>query len=309
MNLSQIVEEFLQSRQGKADTTQEWYQRQLRAWLKWMDANGITTTGDADWLQPETLEDFFEDERERGLTDSTINARYRSLAALFNWIWRRRRKWLDGHEIPTAQIDRPDAGQQQPRVADIDDILRLIRSIEPVDWLDYRDRLIIQIMLSTGLRVEEVTMLRVDNVDLRDNFLFVESGKGDKPRIVPFDQAFKLAFVAYTLNRPPATSTYLLLAADSHHAAVDSGMSTDAIRHMLRRRCAAGGVRYMNPHSFRHLFATKALNDGIKLSAVSAMMGHTSPSFTARVYAKWVKAGLRKEYDENWQPATLEGEA
>ncbi|MFN8493165.1 MAG: tyrosine-type recombinase/integrase [Caldilineaceae bacterium] len=301
MELVEVVGDFLRSRRGKAENTIDWYRRQLRTWLKWLDNIGVTTTDDVDWLLPETLEDFLDCERERGVSDSTVAARYRSLAALFNWVHRRRRKWLDGHDAPTSLIDRPDSGDHQPRIADIDDVQRLIRSILPDEWLDYRDRLILQTMLSTGLRVEEVVNLKVDNIDLRDDFVFVEAGKGDKPRIVPFDGAFRLAFVAYTLNRPAATTSRLLLAANAHHIALDEGMSTDAVRHMLRRRCKAANVRYMNPHSIRHLFATKALNDGVKLSAVSAMMGHTSPSFTARVYAKWVKAGLRREYDENWK--------
>lgn len=301
MLLEDVVGEFLRSRRGKAENTIDWYARQLGAWLRWLDGLGVTTTDDVDWLLPETLEDFLDYERERELSASTIAARYRSLAALFNWIRRRRRKWLDGHDTPTSLIDRPEPGKFAPRVADIDDVQRLIRSIHLDEWMDYRDRLIVQTMLSTGLRVEEVINLRVDNIDLRDCFVFVEDGKGDKPRIVPFDPAFKLAFVAYMMNRPAATITHLLLSADSHHNGQDLAMTTDAVRHMLRRRCKVAQVRYMNPHSFRHLFATKALNDGVKLSAVSAMMGHSSVSFTARVYARWVKAGLRREYDENWK--------
>ena len=301
MELVEVVGDFLRSRRGKSENTVDWYGRQLGTWLRWLDGIGVTTTDDVDWLLPETLEDFLDYERERGLAASTLAARYRALAALFNWIYRRRRKWLDGHDTPTSLIDRPEPGAQAARVADIDDVQRLIRSMHLDDWLDYRDRLICQIMLSTGLRVEEVVSLRTEHVDMRDCFVFVESGKGDKPRIVPFDGAFRLAFIAYTLNRPPATATYLLLSADVHHRVIDACMTTDAVRHMLRRRCKTAAVRYMNPHSFRHLFATKALNDGVKLSAVSAMMGHTSPSFTARVYARWIKAGLRREYDQNWK--------
>jgi len=301
MLLREMVDDFLRSRRGKSPNTIDWYARQLGTWLRWLDGIGVTTSDDVDWLLPETLEDFLDYERERGVSDSTVAARYRSLAALFNWVHRRRRKLLDGHDTPTSLIDRPQPGKQAPRVADIDDVQALIRSILPREWIDYRDRLILQTMLSTGLRVDEVVSLRVDQVDTRDCFVFVEAGKGEKPRIVPFDAAYKLAFVAYAMNRPAATTSYLLLSANAQHDALDSKMTTDAVRHMLRRRAKAADVRYMNPHSIRHLFATKALNDGVKLSAVSAMLGHTSPSFTARVYAKWIKSGLRREYDENWK--------
>lgn len=207
---------------------------------------------------------------------------------------------LNGNQPPTDIVERPTLGQKRPRVAGYESVCKLLRSIGSANWFDYRDRAIVQLMLSAGLRVEEIVHLRTYHIEVSDRFIIVEAGKGNKERVVPYDIDFSLAFTGWIYNRPVGFDDWLFIGAD--RAMRPNGpMTTNAVRKMLIRRCAEIGLPYINPHSVRHLFATKALNDGVQLSAVSAMLGHTSPSFTARVYAKWLKRGLRKEYDQNWQ--------
>jgi site-specific recombinase XerD len=295
--LNDELENFLLARQAssRAALTIDWYRRMINVWLAWLDARH---TQGIDWLAPELLEAFLLDQRNAGLSDSTVDARFRAVRAFLNWL--KKRKKLGNYEPPTSQIDRPPVKTPQPRQADPEDIQRVLDSIGGDSWLDVRDCMMIELLRSTGLRVDEMVKLRTPDVDLREGFIYVAAGKGGKDRIAPFDDRFRRAFVAYMFNRPAWAGSELILAAGRYRQPVGA-IRTNGVRQMMRRRCKAAGVAYINPHSLRHAFAIKALNDGVALSAVSAIMGHSSPSFTARRYAKWVKRGLRREYDSHWQ--------
>lgn len=294
------LEQFLRSKRAvvkRSPRTIEWYDQQLRPWFAWLAANATT---DNDWLDPDFLELYLEEESDKAIMDSTVVARFKAIRAFLNWQKRRR---LIAGDLPTELIEVPTARSRRPRVAellDVDTVIHAIWSLERKNWLDYRDTLIVQIMRSCGLRVEELAGLRTWHIDTRDKFLYVESGKGDKDRIVPFDKDFQRAFTAYVMVRPPCrhADEILLLAANGHRQPIGP-LTTNAIRQVIRRRCGHAGVPYFNPHSVRHAWAIDRLNNGMQLSAVSAAMGHTSPAFTARVYAKWVKSGLRREYDQS----------
>jgi len=308
-DLRSRLEKFLNAK-GKiakrSPRTLEWYERQLTPWFGWLVAN---TTGPDDWLDPDFLELFLEEDGERDVLDSTVFARFKAIRSFLNW--QKRRRMVVG-DLPTDLIEQPSSGKdRRPRVVDIADVDAVIRSAwqDASHWLDYRDVLLLQTMRSAGLRVEELVNVCTWHVDTRDGFLYVETGKGDKDRIVPFDEPFQKAFTAFVFNRPAHAGHWLLLGANGHRQPIGQ-MTTNAVRQAIRRRCKAAGVDYFNPHSVRHAFAIDRLNHGMQLSAVSAAMGHTSTAFTARVYAKWVKSGLRREYDNasNLIGKTLIGE-
>lgn len=277
--------------------TIEWYEKQLRPWVEWLSDDAIAPE---DWLDPDLLESYLEDQGETGIADTTVVARYKAIRALLNWLKRRRR--ISG-ELPTDLIELPTARAKRPRVAemlDVDTVIHSIWTMQQKHWIDYRDVLLLQSLRSTGIRIEELSNVRTWHVDTRDKFLYIESGKGDKDRIVPFDKDFQRTFTAYLMVRPPCRNAdeILFLAANGHRQPTGP-MTTNAIRQVIRRRAKAAGVDYFNPHSIRHAWAIERLNNGMQLSAVSAALGHTSPAFTARVYAKWVKSGLRREYDSS----------
>ena len=168
-------------------------------------------------------------------------------------------------------------------------------------WVDLRDRAIVRLLHGTGLRVQECAALQVRDVNIAKRVVYVGDGKGSKARFVPFAPIVAVTIMAYLYNRPPWAGPELLLGCVNRHGKPEGPLTGSGIRQILERRCQAAGISYMNPHSLRHLFATKALNDGIPLSAVSTMMGHSSTAFTARVYAKWLTDGLVKIYDEHWK--------
>lgn len=292
---------FLRAKQNiakRSPRTIEWYQAQLEPWFIWLEGNA---TGEKDWLDPDFLELFLEEEGSKEIQDSTVVARFKAIRAFLNW--QKRRRLIVG-DLPTELVEIPTAKHRRPRVASLAEVDTVIASIwnGASSWIDYRDALIFQALRSTGLRVEELTNLRTWHITASDGFVYVEAGKGGQDRVTPFDAEFKRVHMAYLFNRPQCRSgaDLLLLSANGHRQPIGQ-MTTNSIRQVIRRRCAAAGVVYFNPHSVRHAWAIDRLNGGMALSAVSAAMGHTSTAFTARVYAKWVKAGLRREYDNSFR--------
>lgn len=294
--ISDFLDLFLQSRRAarRATRTEDWYTQQLSAWFVWLREN------EADPLSPDDLDSFLVEEADSGLSDSTVAARYRAIRAYLRWCSRRKKINLRYDDLPTSIIDRPQIAEHKPRVADPVDLQKVIGGIEKMTWIDYRDAAMLELLRSTGLRVLEACTLRVGHVNTAEQYVFVLAGKGAKDRLVPFGANFTRAFMAYLFNRPRHESDLLFLASDSHYRPVSPGgdFTTNGVRQMIRRRCNDASVKYINPHSIRHMFAIFSLNQGTQLSAVSAMLGHASVAFTAKVYARWVLAGLRKQYDE-----------
>jgi site-specific recombinase XerD len=297
---------FIQSRQAKncAPRTIEWYESQVSYWTTWATAR-LAQDPTIDIFEPELFEEYMISETERAsLGDGGRMARYVSCRAFFKWMFERERRRLKRiHQIPSWEpptdfVDCPEQGDHQPRVADAADLDILQKSIGMRNWVAARDLCMIEMMRSCGLRIEEVCHAKVGHVDLAERFLFVRAGKGDKDRFVPFGNTFANSFIGYIYMRPPTCADTLFIECTPMHTTTNIPMNDNAARTMLRRRCRDAGIGYINPHSIRHYYAISSLNAGMKLDAVSATLGHSSTAFTARVYAKWVKTGLRREYDE-----------
>lgn len=289
---------FLSAKARKwSPRTYEWYDQQLTAWINWLLENQITGVA---WLEPDVLDRFLDEESDR-VSDSTVDARWRALRGWFAFL--KKRGKLGSFTPPTDHVERPQVSTKHPNVADWYAMQKVLSAIETAHWLDLRDRCLIQLLMSTGLRINEAVNVRVMHVDSKDGFVYVEKGKGAKARAVPFDASFRQAFTAYIYNRPAWRGEDLLFLGANGHRRPVGAVTTNSARQILRERCRVAGVPYQHPHSVRHMCAITWLNDEMPLSAVSAMLGHSSVAFTAKVYAKWVKSGLRRSYDKATQRA------
>lgn len=291
MTLLDALALFVEAKRNScAPQTVIWYERQCQAWIGWLAS---TANGSA-WTDPATLEQHLVDMRMRGLRDSSIAARHRAVRAFVNWL--QRRGYIQPEHNPAARAERPKTGVRRPRVADRAHLDQLIAAVPTDNWTGYRDRALLQALGSCGLRVSEACGLQLSDVDMVERLVWVREGKGNQERVCPFDDQLATVVTAYLFSRP-CGSSWLFVAADGHRRPTANRITDNAVRQMIRRRAHAAGLDYINPHSIRHLFAIECLNRNVSLSAVSAMMGHHSPSFTYRVYARWLPDGLRREYN------------
>lgn len=290
MSFDDAIQLFLESRtaQGCSGKTVEWYGYHLRRFAQWATEAAVG----AAWLQSTTIDKFLSSERQAGLSPHTVRARYVALKAFMDWLVKR--KLLASS--PMSVITRPKVPKTIPRQTQIEEFRTLLASIPYVRWIDLRDRVIVQLLFMSGLRREELAGLKIADVAVWQQRITVRNGKGAKDRIVPFPETARPDLLGYLWQRPVWAGDDLFLSDDGN--GTPRGVLTgEGVRQMLLRRCKKAGVRYLNPHSFRHGFAMTMLNNGAEMSSVSAMMGHASVKTTEDFYAEWLINELQAAYN------------
>ena len=193
---------------------------------------------------------------------------------------------------PCLGIRPPKAAKKLPRALSPDEAARLMR-IEGDGALAARDRAMLELFYSSGLRLAELTGLAVRDVNLRDATVQV-TGKGAKTRIVPVGSHALAALKAWLVHRDavaPPVETALFVAKGG------ARMSGRAVAHRVgywAKRCGMAGK--VHPHVLRHSFASHVLQSSGDLRAVQEMLGHASVS-TTQVYTHLDFQHLARTYD------------
>lgn len=291
VTFSRAVDLFFTHLQAKRRSphTVDWYTEQLAAFRKWAKLRGI---GDA-LPDVNMIDEYMADQHATGLKPSTVNARFRALRAVLLFLERRR--YLAHDDNPIRMTEAPNVPREVRRYVSPEACAALLASIDGRTWLDWRDRLIVMLLFYSGVRVSELTGLRVGDLDTQNLAMTVRHAKGDRQRVVPLHPDVGRPYTAYLYSRP-AHADELLLASDGYDGT--SGLLTrEGVRQMLIRRCRAAGMPYYSPHAFRHGFAMWLLNSGARLSTVSTAMGHSDTQITQKVYAHTTLVTVRGEYD------------
>jgi site-specific recombinase XerD len=276
---------------GLSPKTVDWYSWLLRQYRDYCADHHLDSHAAG------SIDQFLADLRRHGCAPATVAAYYRTLRVYFGWLLKR--GLSDAN--PLAMVDRPRVPRQRREHVNIGEFNRLYDAVDGAPsghpWLDYRDRAILIVLFYSGLRVGEAVALHCTDVDLAKRLITVRHGKGGHARIVPCAPILADPLHDYLCARPTWNKPVLWAASDGWDG-VRGALTSEGVRLMLRRRCEAAHLRYINPHQFRHGFAMTLLNAGMELSAVSAAMGHSSQAITEQVYAAWLTDGLAREYNQ-----------
>ena len=194
---------------------------------------------------------------------------------------------------PAALLKMPKLGKHFPDILTVEEIDAMEAAIDVSTYEGCRNRAIVEVMYSCGLRVSEVVSLRISNLFLQEEYIMVE-GKGSKQRLVPISE------MAITLIRD-----YLAVRGDVNvkSDAEDilflnrrgSGMSRVMIFYIVKDLCEQCGIhKNISPHSLRHSFATHMLEGGANIRAIQQLLGHESIS-TTEIYVHIDCSYLRRE--------------
>lgn len=200
-----------------------------------------------------------------------------SLRSFFGWLQ------MEGDitDNPCDGIDPPKIGRYLPSVLSIDEVLSIIDSVDITKWTGCRDRAILELLYGCGLRVSEVSSIRISDIYINDCFVRIV-GKGDKERVVPMGEPARDAILKYLEVRPePALPKF-----DDILFLNKSGgqLSRISIFNMVKKQALEAGItKEISPHTFRHSFATHLIEGGADLRAVQEMLGHES-ILTTEIY-------------------------
>ena len=206
---------------------------------------------------------------------------------------------LDGYrdDDPTELLESPTLGEHLPEVLSTAEVDQLEASIDLSKWEGHRNRAIIEVLFSCGLRVSELITLQISNLYLEEGFIRV-IGKGSKERLVPISpRAIKeLGFWFDDRQRmaiKPGEEDYVFLNRRGAH------LTRTMILIMIKRQATAAGIqKTISPHTLRHSFATALLEGGADLRAIQAMLGHESIG-TTEIYTHIDTTTLRQEILEH----------
>jgi len=283
---------WLAVERGRATSTVAAYQRDLRAWLAFLEDQGLglgdAGAGDvAAWLAQL---------RADGLAASTVARRVVAVRGLYRFCVAER---LLDHD-PTAEVDQPRVPAGLPKALDEATVIALVESPSGATPADRRDRALLEVLYGTGARISEAVGMSLGDVDLAGATLRL-FGKGAKERIVPLGGAAVAALGDWLgpagrgqwepeswSRRDDAEAVFLNRRGGR--------LSRQGAWGVVKARAAALGItQHLSPHVLRHSCATHMLDHGADVRSVQELLGHASIG-TTQVYTRVSAAHLRATY-------------
>ena len=194
---------------------------------------------------------------------------------------------------PASTLEGPRLDRKLPEVLSVHEIERMISVIDLSASQGQRNRAIIETLYGCGLRVSELTSLKISDINTREEFLVV-TGKGNKQRIVPLGREAIRQIGLYCsscrLQQQPARGSEDILFLSRHGSSLTRVMIFTLVKNLAR---AAGIRKTVSPHTFRHSFATHLVEGGADLRAVQEMLGHESIT-TTEIYTHLDREYIRE---------------
>jgi integrase/recombinase XerC len=290
---------YLASERRLSPHTDTGYARDLKALVRFCDRTGL-----ADWgaLDSQHLRAFAAHSHAGGLSPRSIQRRLSAVRSFYAFLLReapveaaRGRRSRRGERVvvnPALEVRAPKAGRRLPQTLDADQMARLLE-IPAGGRLQARDRALMELLYSSGLRLAELVGLDVADIDLQDRTVRV-LGKGRKSRIVPVGRLALAALRAWLKERAG------LAAADEMALFVGRAgkrLGPRAIQARVDYWAKRQGLGvHVHPHLFRHSFASHLLESGGELRGVQELLGHADIS-TTQIYTHLDFQHLARIYD------------
>jgi len=267
--------------------TLEAYQRDLKHYLSFIVDKDIISLSNISQMH---IREYIRSLNEKGLAASSI-------ARIFSSI-RSYHKFLSAenyvNENPTLILTSPKAPKKLPHVLMEEEISAIINAVVETFQYAKRDKAIIEMLYSCGLRVSELCALSLNNLYLNDDMIRI-MGKGSKERLLPVGGRAKIFLNDYLIHCRPGIqkdkgSSSVFLSRNGNP------LTRAMINNILRKWSQVAGIsKSVSPHTLRHSFATHLLEGGADLRFVQALLGHSDIS-TTQIYTHLDKHHLKAVY-------------
>lgn len=262
---------------GKAPKTVESYTGDIRAFLEWLESKSNIFTGNLKRFHITSYRSYLV---QNNYEINTINKKLNSLQSFNQFLMDRGYLTEQVVDLKKDKVKLAAGSEKEVEVFTDDEVEKLLFFIQGENILS-RDRLIVLLLLYTGVRVSELVNIKLRDVDLLSMNLTIAWGKGGKRREVPLKgeviEAIKEYLQGQRKDNKFVDSEYLILTNRS------AKMDRDAINRLLNRLESKLSIR-MHPHKFRHTFCTNLLKRGVELTTVAKLAGHSSIQTTASFY-------------------------
>lgn len=277
---------YLATEKGLSEAYQLSVSQTLVALDGWLMRKGLAAeeTGTAE------LSEFLLTRRKEGLCPSSIRLTTVHLKIFYRWLAGTGKAAMD----PAEPLSSSKAERKLPSTLSAAEVESLLESVMTDDPLGWRDKAILELFYSSGLRLAELCAARLEWVDADEGFLRV-IGKGKKTRLVRIGGKAQAAISGYLANARPRlvkgkSSSYIFLGIRG------AALTPERIRQIVKKRAEMAGIAVpVHPHMLRHSFATHLLEGGADLRVIQELLGHADIS-TTQIYTHVSSKGLKEAH-------------
>lgn len=230
-------------------------------------------------MEPEKIDmidvrGFIAGEIKKGLDKTTVSRRLSSIRSFFKYLYR------EGYikTNPAKLVPNPKIPKLLPKFLTVDDVFALIEKPEGIGFMPARDRAILELLYSSGLRVSELSGLNMEDLNIKECLVKLK-GKGKKERIVPVGSKAIDAIKSYLIER-------LLLKSKEKAIFLNrlgKRLTDRGVRRIVVKYARASSIiGQIGPHTLRHSFASHLLQGGADLRVIQELLGHSSLSTTQK---------------------------
>lgn len=246
----------------------------LRAYKKDLEEFSRYVESEADTIDVIDIRGFIADQIHKRLNKTTVSRRLSSIRSFFRFLYR------EGYvrTNPSKLVSSPKVSKLLPKFLSVDDVFCLMEKPHGSGFSPARDKAILELLYSSGIRVSELTGLDVDDVNLNESIMKIR-GKGKKERIVPIGSKAVNALRLYHPERKLKKSKEKALFLNRFgNRLTDRGVRRIVVKYS--RESAIHGE--IGPHTLRHSFASHLLQGGADLRVIQELLGHASLSTTQK---------------------------
>lgn len=243
--------------------------------------------------EPLTIREFLAYLYGQNYTKSTTARKLATLRSFYKFLIRRGLVSVN----PLSTIRTPKQEKRLPKCLDLEQVQKLLDAPGDADLLSARDKAMLEVLYSSGIRVSELVELETSDLDLQEGVLRVR-GKGRKDRFTPIgSQAIKALQRYFEMRNADSRCQQSRDGARVFLNKHGEALSTRSVRRKLDKYLVAAGLDPgISPHTLRHSFATHLLNNGADLRSVQELLGHQSLS-TTQIYTHLSTSRVKQAYD------------
>ena len=269
---------------GASKNTLAAYRSDLKIFNKWLAEKSFIS------VNSKHIQDYFSDRQKNNIGSSTQARILTCLHSFYQYLLANQLIKKD----PTEQLSHPKLEKKLPVFLNIQEVEKLLEAPSSSSLFGQRDRAMLELLYSCGLRVSELINLSYHNINLKEEFIRIH-GKGNKERVLPMGEVAIDYLMKYETNARPVllkngqSDSYFL----SNRG---SAMSRQNFFYIIKAYANQVGIdKPLSPHSLRHAFATHLVQKGADLRSVQLMLGHSDISST-QLYTHIQNAQLKAQH-------------
>lgn len=279
---------YIKLQRGDSPHTLRAYKRDLEEFFNFAKV-------EPDKVEPLVVRGFISEQILKGKAKTTVARKLSTLRSFFSYLYSEGVIKIN----PARVVSSVRTKRALPKFLTVDDAFKLVEAPQQDKFTVQRDRAILELLYSSGIRVSELCGLNFDDLDLEEGLIKVR-GKGNKERIVPIGQKAKEALKKYIVTRQILRIKKKFLSDEAPLFINNRGqrISQRQVRRIVEKYAKAVGVlERIGPHTLRHTFASHLLMEGADLRVIQELLGHASLS-TTQIYTHVDLKHLMDVYDK-----------